>query len=121
MKKAKEKFWDISCGSRLLALLIILLFVPSLKWIYQFINGDLGVNPIEKLMDLFGEMALRLIITTLFISSLADFKNLKSLSILRRMVGLFAFFYVCLHLISYIFLNLQIDFDAFFETMSARA
>ena len=100
--------------------IFILLFIPSLIWIYQFINGDLGVNPIEKLMDLFGEMALRLIITTLFISSLADFKNLKSLSILRRMVGLFAFFYVLLHFSTYIFLDHYLDLNFIIKDIIKR-
>ena len=39
-----------------------------------FFTGNLGVNPIEKIMDKLGEMALRLIIITLFISTLANIK-----------------------------------------------
>mgnify|MGYP004281307461 CR=1 FL=1 len=51
-------------------LIVILLFIPSLFWIYMFFAGNLGINPIEKLMDKLGEMALRLIILTLLISDL---------------------------------------------------
>ena len=51
-------------------IIFILLLLPSVVWSYQFISGDLGVNPIEKLMDALGKMALRLIIATLFISSI---------------------------------------------------
>ena len=86
-------------------LIFILLLTPSILWSYQFILGNLGVNPIEKLMDQLGEMALRLIITTLIISSLSDFKILRSLVEYRRMIGLFAFYYVCLHFLSYIILD----------------
>ena len=86
-------------------LAFVLLLAPSLVWSYQFISGALGVNPIEKLMDELGQMALRLIIITLFISSLAEFKILRSLVEIRRMIGLFAFYYVCLHFLSYIVLD----------------
>ena len=86
-------------------LIFILILTPSILWSYQFISGNLGVNPIEKLMDQLGEMALRLIIATLIISSLSDFKILRSLVEYRRMIGLFAFYYVCLHFLSYIILD----------------
>ena len=78
---------------------------PSLFWCYQFINGSLGVNPIEKLMDNMGEMALRLIVLTLFISSLSEFKKFRFLIEVRRMIGLFAFFYVSCHFLTYIALD----------------
>ena len=91
--------------------IFIILLIPSFLWSYQFIVGDLGVNPIEKLMDKLGEMALRLIVLTLFISSLSDFKNLRSLIEVRRMIGLFAFYYVCLHFLSYIILDHFFDIN----------
>ena len=71
--------------------LFILLILPSFLWIYMFFAGTLGINPIEKFMDKLGEMALRLIILTLFISSISDVKFLRSLTLLRRMIGVFAF------------------------------
>ena len=83
----------------------ILLLLPSLFWFYQFSTGSLGINPIEKLMDKLGETALRLIILTLFISSLSDFKYFRSLIHLRRMIGLYAFFYVMMHFTSYVVLD----------------
>ena len=75
----------------------LFLLLPSIFWTYQFVVGGLGVNPIEKLMHNFGEFALRLIIVTLLISSLAQFKYLRSLQMVRRMIGLYAFYYVLLH------------------------
>ena len=86
-------------------LIFILLLIPSLNWIYKFSIGDLGVNPIEKIMHNLGEFALRLIILTLLISSFAKSKYLRSLQNLRRMIGLFAFYYVMLHLITYVVLD----------------
>ena len=86
-------------------LIFFAIFLPSLFWSYQFINGALGVNPIEKLMDNMGEMALRLIVLTLFISSLSEFKKFRFLIEVRRMIGLFAFFYVSCHFLTYIALD----------------
>ena len=86
-------------------LIIILLLIPSFYWTYLLFVGNLGVNPIEKLMDNLGEMALRLIIFTLFISSLSEIKYFRSLITIRRTIGLFAFYYVCLHFLSYIILD----------------
>ena len=40
-------------------LIFLAIFSPSLYWFFQFIDGSLGVNPIEKLMDNLGKMALR--------------------------------------------------------------
>ena len=74
-------------------ILFLLILFPSLLWAYQFVTGNLGVNPIEKLMDELGLMALRLIIVTLMITTLSNIKAIKSIVILRRMIGLFAFYY----------------------------
>ena len=86
-------------------LIFLAIFLPSLFWCYQFINGSLGVNPIEKLMDNMGKMALRLIVLTLFISSLSELKKFRFLIEVRRMIGLFAFFYVSCHFLTYIALD----------------
>ena len=52
-----------------------------------------------------GEMALRLIVLTLFISSLSEFKKFRFLFEVRRMIGLFAFFYVSCHFLTYVALD----------------
>ena len=91
--------------SRIKPFIFILLLLPSLLWIYKLSINNLGVNPIEKLMHNLGEFALRLIIATLLLSSLAKFKYLRSLQMVRRMIGLFAFYYVLLHLTTYVVLD----------------
>ena len=86
-------------------IIFVFLLFPSLFWTYQFVKGGLGINPIEKLMHNLGEFALRLIIATLLLSSLAQFKYLRSLQMVRRMIGLFAFYYVLLHLTTYVVID----------------
>ena len=100
--------------------LFLLLLFPSFLWVLQFLTGNLGVNPIERLMDEFGLMALRLIILTLMITTLANIKFLKSIVVLRRMIGLFAFYYVTLHFSTYIILDHFLDINFIFKDIIKR-
>ena len=100
--------------------LFILILFPSLLWAYQFVTGNLGVNPIEKLMDELGLMALRLIILTLMITTLSNIRPLKSIVVLRRMIGLFAFYYVCLHFSTYIVLDHFLDMQFIIQDIIKR-
>ena len=101
-------------------ILFILILFPSLLWAYQFVTGNLGVNPIEKLMDELGLMALRLIIITLMITTLSNIRPLKSIVVLRRMIGLFAFYYVCLHFSTYIVLDHFLDMQFIIQDIIKR-
>ena len=86
-------------------IILFLLLLPSIIWGLTFVQGNLGINPIDKLMDELGKMALRLIIVTLIISSLSQYKFLRSLQNIRRMIGLTAFYYVVCHFLTYIVLD----------------
>ena len=86
-------------------IILLLLLLPSTLWGTMLIQGNLGINPIEKLMDELGKMALRLIIVTLIISSLSQYRFLRSLQNIRRMIGLTAFYYVVCHFLTYIVLD----------------
>jgi len=101
-------------------ILFLLILFPSLLWAYQFVTSNLGVNPIEKLMDELGLMALRLIIVTLMITTLSNIKAIKSIVILRRMIGLFAFYYVCLHFSTYIVLDHFLDMQFIIQDIIKR-
>ena len=101
-------------------IIFLAIIAPSFLWSFQLINGSLGVNPIEKLMDNFGEMGLRLIIATLLISSLSEFKKLRFLADVRRMVGLFAFFYVSCHFFTYIALDHFFDVNFIIKDILKR-
>ena len=86
-------------------IILFLLIAPSIFWVVMLVQGNLGVNPIDKLMDELGQMALRLIIATLIISSLSEFKLFRALQNIRRMIGLLAFYYVLSHFLTYIVLD----------------
>ena len=106
--------------SRIKPAIFILLVLPSIIWIYNFFINNLGVNPVEKLMHNLGEFALRLLILTLIISSLAKLKYLRSLQITRRMIGLFAFYYVLLHLSTYVVLDHYFNWEYLFKDIIKR-
>lgn len=91
--------------------ILILFLLPSFIWVGMFINGNLGINPIDILMDKLGEMSLRLLLLVLIISSLSELFFLRSLQNLRRMIGLVAFYYIFLHLTCYVFLDHFFNFN----------
>ena len=86
-------------------LLFILLIIPSIFWFIKLYNGQMGINPVDAIIHELGEFSLRLIILTLLITPLTQIKSLKNIIILRRMLGLFCFYYIFLHFISYIVLD----------------
>lgn len=85
----------------------------------QFPDG-LGANPIEAINRFTGDWALRFLIITLAVSPVARIKALADLVRLRRMLGLFAFFYAALHLSSYVGLDQFFDGEAIFDDIVKR-
>jgi sulfoxide reductase heme-binding subunit YedZ len=72
--------------------------VPLGLLFYGAVSNQLGPDPGESLMHATGEWAARLLILTLIVSPLRSWTGLSGLLRLRRMLGLFTFFYACLHL-----------------------
>lgn len=85
----------------------------------QFPDG-LGANPIEALNRFTGDWALRFLIITLAVSPIARIKGLTDLVRMRRMFGLFAFFYAALHLSSYVGLDQFFAWGAIFDDIVKR-
>ena len=65
----------------------------------------LGANPIEKITHATGDWTLRFLLITLAITPLRKLLGVPALIKFRRMLGLFAFFYACLHFTTYIWLD----------------
>lgn len=68
-------------------------------------GAGLGANPIEKITHVTGDWTLRFLLITLAITPLRQLLRFPVLIRFRRMFGLFAFFYACLHLTTYIWLD----------------
>ncbi len=65
----------------------------------------LGANPIEKITHITGDWTLWFLLITLSITPVRKLLHLPSLIKFRRMLGLFAFFYGCLHFLTYVWLD----------------
>lgn len=101
---------------RLLVAIRIAVFIaclaPAIMLASDWFAMRLGANPIEAVTHATGEWALRLLLITLAVTPLRRFTGLHWLIRLRRMLGLFAFFYVSLHLAAYVWLDLYFDWNA---------
>jgi len=80
----------------------ILGLIPLLLVALRALHGSLTANPVEFLQHFTGDWTLRFLIFCLAITPLRKILNLPDLIRFRRMLGLFAFFYLCLHFLTYI-------------------
>jgi len=85
--------------------IFVVALVPLAWIIYRTVNNDLGANPIETLNRYTGDWVLRFLMITLAVTPLRKLTGWNGLLRYRRMLGLFAFFYVCLHFLSYAWLD----------------
>ena len=83
------------------------LSLPLVWLVYLAATGGLGVEPVKALEHRLGEIALQLLIAGLAITPLRRFTGLNLIRF-RRAVGLTAFFYVALHLLVWLVLDVQI-------------
>jgi sulfoxide reductase heme-binding subunit YedZ len=87
----------------------LLCLVPFIVLLINAVNNNLGTNPVETLTHETGLWALRLLLITLMVTPLRRFTNVLWLIKIRRMLGLFAFFYAALHFTTYIWLDQFFD------------
>lgn len=99
MLQSLRKFLATRSAKRLA---FFLAAIPFLIIIWRTIRGDLTANPVEYYQHTTGDWTLRLLIFTLCITPLRKLLKLPELIRFRRMLGLFAFFYVCLHFLTYL-------------------
>jgi methionine sulfoxide reductase heme-binding subunit len=85
--------------------LFIVALVPLAWLFYRTVNNDLGANPIETINRFTGDWVLRFLMITLTITPLRLLTGWNALLRYRRMLGLFAFFYACLHFLSFAWLD----------------
>jgi methionine sulfoxide reductase heme-binding subunit len=76
--------------------------VPFACLVWRALHANLGANPVEFVQHATGDWTLRFLILTLSITPLRKLFSIPELIRFRRMLGLLAFFYVCLHFLTYI-------------------
>jgi sulfoxide reductase heme-binding subunit YedZ len=98
----------------------IFCLLPLAALINRALRGGLGANPVEFLQHATGLWTLRFLIFTLTITPLRKLLKLPELIRFRRMLGLFAFFYVCLHFLTYIGPDQSFDLAAMWKDVEKR-
>ncbi len=83
----------------------ILALLPIVLLSRSFYQDELGANPFEVFTRSTGEWTLRFLLITLAMTPLRQLTASAWPLRLRRMLGLFTFFYVCVHLLTYIWLD----------------
>ncbi len=94
--------------------------IPLGRLVWFGINNQLGTNPIERITHSTGEWTLIFLMLTLCITPLRQLSGWSWLIKLRRMVGLYVFFYACLHFITYIWLDQFFDVAAIVKDVIKR-
>lgn len=83
-------------------ILFLVCLVPFFILLWRILHSDLGPNPVQFVEYWTGRWTLRFLVITLAITPARKILRLPQLIRFRRMTGLFAFFYVCLHFLSYL-------------------
>jgi len=102
------------------AFLFLLCLTPLGRLGWLAFNGGLGANPIEFITRSTGTWTLVFLLITLSITPLRRLTGRNGLIRYRRMLGLFAFFYVCLHFTTYIWLDQYFDWAAIIKDVIKR-
>ena len=91
--------------SRLISIVKVILFVAALlplAWlVWKAFRNDLGANPVEFVTHATGDSALIFLLSSLAITPLRKLAKFPELIRFRRMLGLYAFFYASLHLLTF--------------------
>jgi sulfoxide reductase heme-binding subunit YedZ len=111
---------------RMKPLLLVILVLPALwlalQWAFAILGepSALGFNPIEYTNRFLGDWALRILILALAMRPLAILTGTALPIRFRRMTGLIAFSYVCLHVTNYLAVDLFFDWSAFWQDVLKR-
>jgi sulfoxide reductase heme-binding subunit YedZ len=101
--------------------LIWVLCLAPLAWlVYRAVFGGLSPNPIDDITDETGQWSLRLLLVSLAVTPVRRLTGWNGIIQWRRLLGLFAFFYVCLHLTTYVVLDQFFDPNAILADVAKR-
>ena len=98
--------------SYLKPIVFIVCLIPLGQLVFNYYSDNLTANPIEYITRFTGSYALLILLSSLAVTPLRKLTGWNELIRLRRMLGLFAFFYAALHFATYMVLDLFFDFSA---------
>lgn len=119
MALQKRTLWKIG----IFIVMIMPMYVLISQW-YLLLNNQpapaLGANPIQATVLQTGELAIRALVIALAVSPLATLLRKPQILSVRRMLGLFAFFYATLHGLSYIGMDQLFSLKTLWEDLIKR-
>ena len=100
--------------------LFLLALAPLARLVWKGLHGSLGANPIEFITHETGDWTLIFLVVTLAVSPVRRLLRRPELIRFRRLLGLFAFFYACLHFTTYIWLDKFFDVSDMLKDINKR-
>ena len=94
--------------------------VPLSLLLWDFSQGQLTANPIQYITQSTGKAALVLLVLSLLCTPLNTLFRLRQVLPLRRPLGLYAFFYVCLHLLTFVWIDYGFDMGLIWLELSEK-
>ncbi len=94
--------------------------IPFGLLVVGIVTDDLGANPIEFITHETGTFALTFLIVTLSVTPIRRLTGWHEVIRLRRMLGLFAFFYACLHFLTWFVFDHTLDVGGMLEDVAKR-
>jgi sulfoxide reductase heme-binding subunit YedZ len=113
MKKVLSNRWT--------KVVVFVLCLVPLAWLgWRAYQQQLTANPIEFITHYTGDWIIRFLLITLAVTPLRKLLNQPQLARFRRMLGLFAFFYGCLHLMTWLWLDKFFDLSEMWKDVVKR-
>lgn len=119
MAAATSKQWSTRIR-RAKPVVFVLCAIPAALLVFDIATGNISADPIDDLTHVTGEWGLRLLLLTLAITPLRYITGINQLVLLRRMLGVYAFFYILLHFLTWLVIDNFFDFQRIIEDIIER-
>lgn len=116
----KLKTQNLKLTTSVKAVVFLACLIPFGQLVWAALSDNLGVNPIETVTRTTGTWTLLFLLITLSVTPLRRLSGWHWLIKLRRMLGLFAFFYASLHFSTYLVLDQFFDFQEILKDVLKR-
>ena len=101
-------------------IVFVLCLVPIILLVVSIVTGNISADPIEDITNVTGQWGIRLLLITLAITPLRSITGINQLILLRRMLGVFCFFYILLHFLTWLVIDNFFDIQRMIEDIVER-
>ena len=99
---------------------LLLCLVPFLVLVWRWTHHQLGINTVETVARYTGDWTIRFMLLTLAVTPLRRLPGLNPLIGYRKMLGLYTFFYACVHALHYWAIDIQWNMQILAEDLTIR-